>query len=115
MADLFTLTAPLVVCYTDGEKRLVADKFQHAQGLVFAEPYWLESETPIAYLLKGTVKGEGPWKIGEVVVRLLNCGDTEQSMQWAQWQQDLLSCSEQHAYHDDALKQKIIDTMSFPA
>lgn len=114
MVELFTLTAPLLVRYPDGEQRLVAEKFTHPQGMVYTEPFWLESELPAAYLLKGEIKGDGPWKVGEVVVRLLNCGDTDQSMQWAQWQQYLLSCPEQHTYHDVKLKQSIINNMSFP-
>jgi len=114
MAELFTLTAPLLVRYPDGEQRLIAEKFTHPQGMIYVEPFWLESELPAAYLLKGEIKGEGPWKVGDVIVRLLSCGDSEFSMQWAQWQQYLLSCPEQHTYHDVTLKRSIIDAMSFP-
>lgn len=114
MVELFSLIAPLLVRYPDGEQRLVAEKFTHSQGLIYVEPFWLESESPVAYLLKGSIKGDGPWKVGDVIVRLLSCGDTELSMEWAQWQQYLLSCSLSHAYHDDSFKHSIINKMSFP-
>ena len=113
MVELFTLTAPLLVRYPDGEQRLVAEKFTHPQGMVYAEPFWLESDSPIAYFLGGDITGDGPWKIDNVIVRLLSCGDIEYSMQWAQWQQYLQSCSVTHAYHDQVLKQSIINEMNF--
>jgi len=114
MAELFTLTAPLLVRYPDGEQRLIAEKFMHPEGMIYAEPFWLESDQPAAYLIKGEIRGEGPWKIGDVIVRLLSCGDTEQAMQWAQWQQCLSSYPEQHAYHDKHQLSAIISKMSFP-
>jgi len=113
MADLYTLTTPLLVRYPDGEQRLIADKYMHPHGMIYAEPYWLESESPRAYLIKGTIKGEGPWKIGDVIVRLLSCGDTEEAMQWANWQQHLMSVYESHRYGDESFKKSIIDKMSF--
>jgi len=112
MANIFTLTAPLLVRYPDGEQRLIADKFTHPQGMFYVEPFWLESKPPVVHLLTGDVKGEGPWKIGDVIVRLLSCGDTEQSMQWAQWQQFLSSCPEHHDYFNAELKESIIRDMS---
>jgi len=113
MADIFTLTSPLLVQYPDGEKRLVADKFHHPQGMVYTEPYWLESELPAAYLLAGEISGEGPWKINNVIVRLLSCGDIDFKMQWAEWEQYLYGCPEDSPYFDDALKQSVISKMSF--
>lgn len=113
MADIFTLTSPLLVRYPDGEQRLVADKFRHPLGMVYAEPFWLQHKTPQAYLVKGDINGEGPWKIADVIVRLLSCGDVEYKMQWAEWEQYLYSCSEDSPYYNDAAKQEIINNMSF--
>jgi len=113
MADVFTLRAPLLVRYQNGKQCLIAEKFLHPEGLVYVKPFWLDSELPEVHLLKGEIKGEGPWKIGDVIIRLLSCADTEQAMEWAQWQQFLLSCPEQHAYHDNQQKRAIISQASF--
>jgi len=113
MADIFTVTSPMLVRYPDGEQRLVAETFKHPLGIIYAEPYWLESKYPAAYLLKGEVKGQGPWKIGEVIIRLLSCADVEHKMQWAEWQQYLSSCSEENNYFNDNLKQSMVSKMSF--
>ena len=113
MVDLFTLRSPLLVRYPDGEQRLVAEKFRHAEGMVYVEPFWLETESPATYLVTGEITGTGPWKIGNVIVRLLSCGDTEFSMQWAQWQEHLSSCPELHVYHDEQLKKSIISQVKF--
>jgi len=113
MVDIYTLTSPLLVQYPNGEKRLVADKFTHSLGMVYVVPYWLEHEIPQAYLLAGEIKGEGPWKIGDVIVRLLSCGDIEHKMQWAEWEQYLYSCGDDSHYHNTSIKQSIINKMSF--
>ncbi|MGD8742437.1 MAG: hypothetical protein PVH46_03365 [Granulosicoccaceae bacterium] len=99
MADLFSMTAPLLLVFPGGEKRLMAEKFAHPEGLVFFDPYWLESGAPAVHVLKGELLGEGPWKIGDVVVRVLSCGDTEESMQWSMWQQHLAMTAGD--YHDE--------------
>jgi len=114
MADLFTITAPLLVRYPNGDQKLIADKFRHASGMICAEPFWLEHTPPMVFIIDGEVKGEGPWKVGDVIVRLLSCGDTDLAMEWAQWQQFLQSCPETHVYHNDAEKKAIISKMSFP-
>jgi len=113
MADIYTLTAPLLVQYPNGEQRLIADKFAHSSGMVYAVPYWLDGEMPAAYLLPGEIRGEGPWKIGDVIVRLLSCADVEHKMQWAEWEQYLYSCGEECPYNDPSVKQSIINKMSF--
>jgi len=113
MAELLTVTSPLLVRYPDGEHRLVSETFKHPLGVIYAEPYWLESKSLAVYLLKGEIKGQGPWKIGEVIVRLLSCADVDYKMQWAEWQQYLYSCSEENHYFNDNLKQSIISKMIF--
>lgn len=114
MAELLTVTSPLLVRYTNGEHRLVAETFKNPLGIIYAEPYWLESKHPAAYLLKGEIRGDGPWKIDEVIVRLLSCADVDFKMQWAEWQQYLSSCGEGNHYYNDDFKQSIISKMSFP-
>ena len=113
MADLFTVSHPMLVRYPDGNIRIIAETFKHTSGLVYVEPYWLASDKPVAALLAGEIKGDGPWKVGDVIVRLLSCADTEQKMQWAEWEQYLYSCDSDSPYHNEIVKREIINKMSF--
>lgn len=91
MADLFTVTAPLLVHHPDNTIHLVADLFPHPDGVLFFELHWYERGPDAAHLVNGRILGEGPWKINKTIIRLLSCGDTELSMQWNEWQQYLSS------------------------
>lgn len=105
MVDLFTVTAPLLVHYPDNTFHLVADIFPHPEGILYFEPYWYEAGPDAAHTIAGVLEGEGPWKIGEVIIRLLSCGDNELSIQWNEWQQSLSAPqSETTPYHDDEAK-----------
>ncbi len=113
MADVFTVSHPMLARYPDGEIRIIAETFKHPSGMVYVEPFWMESTPPVATLLAGEIKGDGPWKVGDVIVRLLSCGDIEQKMQWSEWEQHLYSCGEESPYHNDDVKHSIINKMSF--
>ena len=102
MADLFSVTAPLMIKLPSGDEYVMAEKYPHPDGLVFFDLYWLEDSSPSVYVVKGDIKGEGPWKVGDAIVRVLSCGDTELSMQWNNWQQEVLSLPGK--YHDDDAK-----------
>lgn len=106
MADLFTVTAPLLVHHPDRTLHLVADIFPHPQGVLYFEPYWYEKGPVAAHIIPGILHGDGPWKLGDVVIRLLSCGDNELSLSWNEWQQYLaVTKSETTPYHDgEAIK-----------
>lgn len=105
MADIFSVTAPLLVHYPDNTFHLVADIFPHPKGILYFEPYWYEVGPDAAHTVVGVLEGEGPWKVDEVIIRLLSCGDNELSMQWSEWQQSLSEpLSEMMPYHDDDAK-----------
>lgn len=105
MADLYTVTAPLLVHYPDNTFHLVADIFPHPEGILYFEPYWYELGPDAAHSIEGILQGEGPWKVGEVIIRLLSCGDNELSMQWSEWQQSLSGLKmDTTPYHDDEVK-----------
>ncbi len=74
MADLFSVTAPLVMRAPHGEEILLAELYPHPKGLLYFEPYWhlLEPHEGI-HLLKGWLEGEGPWKISGHVIKVLAC------------------------------------------
>lgn len=69
---------------------------------MYFEPYWYEKGPEAAHILYGTLHGDGPWKHGDVIIRLLSCGDNELSIQWNEWQQYLSGLqSGTTPYHDD--------------
>jgi hypothetical protein len=102
MADLFSVTAPLLAHYPDKTFRLVVDIFPHPAGILYFEPYWYERGPVAAHTINGVLQGEGPWKVGQTVIRLLSCSDTDLSMQWNEWQQYLSGPqAEATPYQDD--------------
>ena len=88
MADLFTLTVPLLIRYPDATRHVMLGCFRHPEGLVYVRPFWelLPAGEGIR-LVSGTIRGEGPWKVGDAVVTVLGCQGTnpEQAAEFADW------------------------------
>jgi len=90
MADLFSVTAPLLLSEADGRQSLMAECFRHPGGLLYFELYW-HLQRPASrgvHVVQGEVRGEGPWRIGAAVVRVLGCRgtDPELAAAWSEWQ-----------------------------
>ena len=89
MAELFSMTSPLMIRTPEGEEQVIAEMFPHPEGLVYFELYWhLGQPEETIHLVKGMVRGEGPWKIGEHVINVLGCHGTNAQLAGAfqQWQ-----------------------------
>ena len=89
MADLFSVTAPLLIRFRSGEKRIMVERFAHPEGLVFLEPFWTEQDPALVFhQVTGELHGEGPWKLGDAVITVLGCQGTDPEMAalYAQWQ-----------------------------
>lgn len=82
MAAIEDVTAPLVIRFGDGTERVVAHCFPHPSGLLYLDLFWHQG-TPdsAAHLLRGQLLGEGPWRIGDAVVRVLGCHHTDPQLQ----------------------------------
>jgi hypothetical protein len=95
MADLFTVTVPLLIRYPDGTTHVMVHCLRHPQGLVYFRPFW-DRLPPVEgiVLAAGDVRGDGPWKVGEAVVTLLGCHGThpEYAAEYADWQFHLEQC-----------------------
>lgn len=99
MADLFRVTAPLVVRSPPGQQRIMAEVWPHSRGIVYFEPFWhLAETTATIHVIEGELKGAGPWKVGDHIIRVLGCRgvDPELALLLAQWQEYLAGCGGQY-------------------
>ncbi|UCC56214.1 MAG: hypothetical protein JSU75_00045 [Gammaproteobacteria bacterium] len=89
MADIFTVTAPLLLRLPDTTLCVIAEIFRHPQGLLYFDLYWdRQPGAESIHLLDGEIHGEGPWKAGGCVITLLGCHGShpEQAAEYAAWQ-----------------------------
>ncbi|MDH3947835.1 MAG: hypothetical protein OEU74_02630 [Gammaproteobacteria bacterium] len=99
MADLFSMTTPLMIRKPHGEEQIIAEIFPHPEGLVYFDLYWhLGQPNETIHLVEGTISGEGPWKIGEYVINVLGCHGTNAQLATAyqQWQSYLQTASDDY-------------------
>ena len=94
MADIFTVTAPLKVRLPDGRQQVVAELFRHPEGLLYFDLFWhqcaADERDKVAHLLKGELKGTGPWKIDDHIFYVLGCRGTDMDLatehsEWQTW------------------------------
>lgn len=84
-----TVTAPLVLRHPDGREQLIAAGFTHPLGLLYFDLYWhLSTPRESAHLVRGELRGDGPWRIGDTRLRPLGCHNTDPHLQdtFAGWQ-----------------------------
>ena len=89
MADLFSLTAPLLIRFPNGRKDVMVEILRNAEGLVYFRPFWDRMPLQeVIRLVPGRLKGDGPWKVGDAVITLLGCqgANPEQAAEYAEWQ-----------------------------
>jgi hypothetical protein len=89
MADLFSVTAPLLIRFPDGRSEVMVERFACPGGLVYFRTFRDRGEPADAIRrVEGEVRGEGPWKIGAAVITVLGChgSNPEQAAEFADWQ-----------------------------
>ena len=95
MAAIQDMTTPLVIRFPDTTEKVVAHCFPHPAGLLYLDLFW-HRKTPdtAAHLIRGQLSGDGPWRVGEAVIRVLGCHHTDPHLQaqYLPWKQYL----EQH-------------------
>ena len=89
MADLFGVTAPLLIRYPDGTVHVMVHRLRHTHGLVYFRAFWDSLPATAGILLvRGEIRGDGPWKVGDAVVTVLGCHGShpEYAAEYADWQ-----------------------------
>ncbi len=89
MADLFTVTAPLLIRFPGGRSEVMVERFACPGGLVYFRAFWDQCEAADGIRrVEGELRGEGPWKIGSAVITVLGChgSNPEQAAAFADWQ-----------------------------
>jgi len=89
MADLFSITAPLLIRYPDNTRHVMVHCFPHPDGLVYFRAFWDQlPEGEDICMVGGDLRGEGPWKVGDAVITVLGCHGThpEEAAEYADWQ-----------------------------
>ena len=107
MASLETVTAPLVVRLPDNSERVGAACFPHPLGVLYLDLFWHQrTPTEAAHLLKGELSGEGPWRVGEAVIRTLGCHNTDPYLQgqFAPWREYLEQQGDQYPPREQILE-----------
>ena len=88
MAQIENVSAPLVVRFDDGSEKVVARVFPHPRGVIVLDTFWHRSSPEeAAHLICGTLRGEGPWRVGNAIIRVLGCAHTDPHLQaeFARW------------------------------
>jgi hypothetical protein len=84
----YDVRAPLALHWITGEAKVVAACFPHPAGLIYLDLF-LHHKTPqeAAHLLQGELTGEGPWRIGDCVITVLGCHNTDPDLaeDFARW------------------------------
>jgi len=102
--DLFEMKRPLAVNFADGRKTIMVAYYKHPEGMVYLEPFWEQkAEHEKAVVLKGVVKGEGPWKIADAVISLVGCQGTDSDLAQllAQWEFHIQSVGSDYYQPED--------------
>jgi hypothetical protein len=92
MADLYSVKAPLALRHPDGSEQVIAACFPHPLGLLYLDCFWhLSTPDQAAHLVPGELRGEGPWRIGNSVIRVLGCQHTDPQLAeaYARWREYL--------------------------
>ena len=104
MADLFTLTVPLLIRFPDNTRHVMVACFRHPNGILYFRPFWNQlCDGEGIQLATGDIKGEGPWKVGDAVVSMptRQSNTPEQAAEFADWKFHLEQHGEQYPTREE--------------
>lgn len=89
MSSLFgTHKRPLIVEIAPDNRRMVAEIFPAADGIVYFDYGWhVNVGVHPIHAVTGKITGKGPWRVGETVIRELELDDPQRYwLDWRDWQ-----------------------------
>jgi hypothetical protein len=104
MADLLSLTTPLLIRYPDDARHVMVACFRHPQGLLYFRLFWEQlPATERVWLVSGDIKSDGPWKVGDAVVTMPGCQGTHPQLdvEFADWKFHLELQDEHYPSRDE--------------
>jgi len=106
MADLYSMKSPLMIRFVNGEASVMAEYFKHPDGLLYFDLFWNQQPAASIHLVEGICKGEGPWKVGDVVISVLGCHgcDADLATQFSEWQTYLQMCGDEYPGYEEIRK-----------
>lgn len=115
MAELFSVKAPLMIRSPHGGEKVIAEIYPHPEGIIFFEIFWDQiPDDGGIYIIRGEIKGEGPWKVGDYVINVLGCQGSQPELanDHSQWQMYLQSATTDYpdATQREAIAQRFRDT-----
>lgn len=77
---------PLLIKLPNGDCFPAAEIFRHPLGAVAFEINWCNAPRlhPV-HVIEGEIVGNGPWSIGEALIRELNLAGLDDERYWQQW------------------------------
>lgn len=104
MANLFSVTVPLVIRHPNAIEHIMVERFPHPDGVLYFLPFWHERPyTDSILLAKGEISGEGPWKVGAAVVTVLACRGSNAALavEFSEWQSYLTAYADQYVSREE--------------
>jgi hypothetical protein len=111
MAHPQDVTAPLALRCRNGGAKVAAACFAHPLGLLVLDTFWhLKRPDEAAHLLRGQLRGDGPWRIGDCVIAVLGCHNTDPDLvaPFTAWREYLESASAATEYPPPAQIRDIV-------
>jgi hypothetical protein len=81
----FERNLPLKIILSKNRARVIAEGFVVKGGVFFWDIGWYESSSHPNHLVEGKISGEGPWKVGDKVIKELTEEEPLYVRDWMIW------------------------------
>ena len=71
LAEAFENHLPLKVVISRDHERVISEGFIVGEGVVFYDVFWHETSSHPLHFIKGEVSGQGPWKVGDLTIEIV--------------------------------------------
>ena len=85
LAEAFENHLPLKVIISKDHERVIAEGFIVGEGIVFYDVFWYEASFHPIHLIEGEISGEGPWRVGEMVIEEMKEDEFLFEADWKSW------------------------------